>query len=333
MREQGAIVTGVLALLCASACRPPSGPIEAPAEPPTFEPELGDESESRSAPSSPPAPAQVRVASWNLHRLGQGHKNLDAVAEVMAAYDLVAIQELMTKDAAEALVDELPGFAVLYTDSPRPLEGRYREYYAFFYRTERFEPVFNSYVPDPDDRFVREPFVGCFATRGDDHDLCFVNVHIVFGDKVAQRKAEILALDDALRWAQQARDDAHWVVLGDYNRPVDDGDRDDEPEAEWAELLDRQRLVRPLVLTAPDQATTITKDHYASSYDHIFVSTELAGRVRAAGVSDVVAEHCEMNFARCHDELSDHAPVFVELTLDEAEASPANGRTTETGVD
>ena len=239
------------------------------------------------------------------------------LATVIDGFDLVAIQEVMTKRAAEQLDAALPNHAILLTDGPLPANGRYREYYAFAYRESRLDPTINTTVPDPTHAFIRDPFLGCFAVRGDG-ELCLLTIHVVFGDRVAERKAEILQLDDALRWAQEVR--AHeqdWVVLGDFNRPVDDGDPDTEPEEEWRELLDRKGLRVPVVLAAPpgEPPTTITAKGYANAYDHVFVSAELADAVLGAGRVDIVQEHCDGDFASCRERLSDHAPVYVEISL------------------
>ncbi|MEE9384901.1 MAG: endonuclease/exonuclease/phosphatase family protein [Nannocystaceae bacterium] len=255
----------------------------------------------------------LRVASWNVKRLGHGTKNLKIVADIINDFDVVAVQEVMTRAAVEALDMNLPDHKVLLTDVATPQRGSYREYFAYFYRPSRLTPVMNTFVPDPKDAFLRDPYLGCFVAVGSPMRLCLMTVHIVFGKRVAVRKTEILALDDALRWAQKADEAAAWIVLGDFNRPVDDGDSDTDPEVEWRELLDRRRLREPVVLAGRELPTTLGKSGYANSYDHIFVSIGLYGRVADAGRVDIVSEACGGSFARCRGNVSDHAPVFVEI--------------------
>ncbi len=329
-RLSSCLSTGLAgALALALACTPTLAP---PTATPGLTPESPPESAHEPSPDSTPdevtdlpAPT-LRVASWNLHRFGHGQHDLVAVRDVLDDYDLIAIQEMMSKEAALELVAAMPDYGVLLTDSPRPIEGRYREYYAFVYRLDRLDPVFNSYVPDPEDQFVREPFLGCFALLASTEspaeaaapELCLMTVHIVFGDRVAQRKLEIEALDDALRWAQSARDpgQANWILLGDYNRVVDDGDADLDPETEWHQLLDRQGLRHTLSLVGPEVPTTLGQRDYANAYDHIFVSDPLRPRIIGGGRRELVAEFCEGDYARCRATVSDHAPVWVELRLD-----------------
>lgn len=257
----------------------------------------------------------LNIATWNIQHLGQKARSLETVAGVMDDYDLIAVQEVMTPEGAEALLEHLPGFGVLFTDQARPLEGRYREYYAFYYRRSRLTPVFNSYVPDPSDLFRRDPFVGCFDLRDDKQDICLVNIHIVWGDEgVGPRKAEIRALGDALRWAQGARDDAYWVVLGDYNRPF--ARASGSPFDEWGPLLDQATLDPPLVFAGEEVDTTIGKKGYANSYDHVFLSQDMAAKLEASGRFDTVARVCEGSFERCSKHVSDHAPFWVRVGVE-----------------
>jgi endonuclease/exonuclease/phosphatase family metal-dependent hydrolase len=219
----------------------------------------------------------------------------------------------MTRDVIEELSASMGSHAALLTDTPTPKEGSHREFFAFFFRPARLDPVLNAFVADPEDRFLRDPYLACFTVKASAERLCLLTVHIVWGDSVGERKAEILALDDALAWAQEGDETSSWVVLGDFNRVVDDRDRDSDPEEEWRELLDRRKLREPVVLAGQERPTTLGRDGYANAYDHIFVSDNLARRVSDEGRYDMVTSHCNGDFARCKKTISDHAPVFVEI--------------------
>ncbi len=272
----------------------------------------GHRSPGRGRPRAEPIP--LRIASWNVRRLGHGTKDLGAVAEVLQGFDVIAIQEVMTREVTEQLDARLPDHSVLLTDTPTPAQGSYREYFAFFYRPDRLSPTFSSYVPDPEQTFVRDPYVACFVAHPGDEELCLMTVHVVWGDRVDDRKREILGLDEALRWARDADHTSSWVVLGDFNRVIDDRDRDDEPEVEWHELLlPLGGPDTPLVDVGLNVPTTLGTDDYANAYDHIFVSPTLADRVGAVDRYDFVREQCAGDVARCKSSLSDHAPVYVVL--------------------
>jgi endonuclease/exonuclease/phosphatase family metal-dependent hydrolase len=265
----------------------------------------------------PPSPATVRlrVASWNIKRLGHGTKDLRVVADVLDDFDLVAVQEVMTREVVQELSAELPEHEALLTDVPTPVDGKYREYFAFFYRPDRLEPALNTYVPDPQEYFARDPYLACFDVADVGRRVCLMTVHITYGDRVAARKAEILALDDALRWAQDGDATSDWIVLGDCNRPLDDGDADEDPEEEWAELLDRRQLRVPVTPAGDEVPTTLGESDYVNSYDHIFVSAEIASGIVEAGRLDLAAIACAGSFTRCRDTVSDHAPIYVDVQL------------------
>lgn len=269
----------------------------------------------RSAPIVTEQPPTLRIASWNVKRLGHGHKDLDAVANVLNEFDLVAVQEVMTREVVEALLEPMPTHRALLTDTPTPSVGKHREFFAFFYDAQVLDPVLNAFVPDPEDLFLRDPYLACFQVIDTSDRLCLLTVHIVWGESVGARKAEVLALDDALRWAQEGDDTSSWVLLGDFNRPVDGGDADDEAEEEWVELLDRRGLRVPVVLAGPEVPTTLGHDGYANSYDHVFVSDNLADNLIEAGRFDIVQEVCAGNFETCRTTVSDHAPVYVVLDV------------------
>ena len=312
------LVPALLALTCVLACAVETPVLPAPA---SASPAHATATPPEPHPStpSPPAAAEtlpLRVASWNIERLGHGaRKDLELTARVLGEFDLIAVQEVMTPEVVDALLAHMPGYEALLTDTPRPQASSYSEYYAYFYRSARLDPTFSSFVPDPHDRFAREPYAACFALLPASTHLCLLSIHVVYGRTVGPRKAEILALDDALRWAQQEDETSHWIVLGDFNRVIDDGDSDDEPEEEWRELLDRRQLRAPLRIVGPEQATTLSSTDYANAYDHIFVSESLADSVGSHGRYELVREHCAGDFERCERELSDHAPVFIELRL------------------
>ncbi|MBL4687623.1 MAG: endonuclease/exonuclease/phosphatase family protein [Nannocystaceae bacterium] len=297
------VVASLLLLMAVAACRPTSVPTSAPS--PTSVQLVDD-----AGPTT-----TIRVGSWNIRRLGHAKTDLAAVASVLATFDIVAIQEVMTREVVEELEARLPDHRILLTDTPRPATGSYREYYGFVYRQAAFDPVMNTFYPDPDDAFVRDPFIACFDGGAVVGRLCLLTVHIVWGDRVAERKAEILQIDDALRWGQRAELKAQWIVLGDFNRPFDDGDRDDEPEEEWAELVAPGEPDASMIFVGPEMPTTIGASGYANAYDHCFVSGQLRKHVRTARRFDLVAEVCDGSFQRCRASVSDHAPYFVELSF------------------
>ena len=84
----------------------------------------------------------ITIASFNTLRLGRGaHKDLGKVATVLSAYDVIALQEVMSEDTLRKVRDMLTRTTHVlweYVISARSL-GRttYKEYYAILFRTDR----------------------------------------------------------------------------------------------------------------------------------------------------------------------------------------------------
>lgn len=274
-----------------AACGPRPSPVE-PTRPPAHEPP--------STADARPAAAHVRVATWNIKRLGHGDKRLDLVAHAFGAFDVVAVQELMNTEVVDALLAHLPGWRA--TATSRPLgRSRYAEHYAVFYRAATVELTSERIVDDPTDAFARDPYVACFAASAT--DFCVVTIHVVYGKTVAPRDAEIAALGDTVAAARAATAEKDWIVVGDFNRS---GTRPG-----WTTLLDAGWRFTLGDGTVP---TTIGKTGYRNPYDHILVDpshTATAGEARAV---DIVAELCAGDFALCAATVSDH--TAVTLTLD-----------------
>ena len=63
-----------------------------------------------------------------------------------------------------------------------------KERYAFLWRPEKVAPLDSGTVyPDPEDVFIREPFLASF--RAGSFDFTLITIHVIFGDGVADRRA------------------------------------------------------------------------------------------------------------------------------------------------
>lgn len=174
------------------------------------------------------ATATVRIASWNtLHSGWQNEKHFEAVAAVMAQFDLIAVQELMEPTALARMDNALEDWTgQQWQHLASEAEGRtsYKEHYGFLWRTDRivFTGQAVSYI---DDRaaFARDPFAAVFRSKGNGRRIALATVHIRFGDSQADRRPEIRALAHYWRWLAQIYPDADLRVLaGDMNMAPDD---------------------------------------------------------------------------------------------------------------
>ena len=293
----------VIAFVAAPACRSggspnsPREPLVAPISTPT----------STTAPPVDPAtlapvsdtPTHVRVATWNLKRFGHGDKHLDLVSQLFEQLDVVAVQEVMSREAVDELLAYLPGWRAAVS-SRAVGRTRYVEYYAVFYRSATAELIESYIMDDVDDRFARDPFVACFVARS--VDFCLVTIHVIYGDRTGPRDAEIAALGEVTGAARTAAQEKDWIVLGDFNRAGN--------TPGWGALLDAGWT---FTLGEGRTPTTIGKSAYRNPYDHILIDPRHTATAGAAQRVDVVNALCDGDFERCARDVSDHAPVSLSI--------------------
>ena len=74
---------------------------------------------------------------------------------------------------------------------------------------------------DGEDDFVRDPYWATF--RAGKFDFSVIAVHVVWGDSVAERRAEVMELAQVYSYVQKANGAEDDVLLvGDFNREPDD---------------------------------------------------------------------------------------------------------------
>ena len=244
--------------------------------------------------------ALLRVATWNLKRLGQGTKRLDLVAQVMEGqFDVVAINEVMNPDGVRNLAVLLPGWR--YELSSRAMgSSSYIEYYAVFYRASQVSLLSSYVVPDSQNRWEREPMVACLASGK--LQFCLVMAHVVYGSTVGPRDLEIQALADLVNQLRQAGREKDFIALGDFNR------------AGTVASFNSFRSEGFTVTNAGDIKTTLGANAYANPYDHVMIDQNFTRQYTGhAGKYDIVANTCAGQFAWCSDQVSDHAPYGFVL--------------------
>ena len=107
-----------------------------------------------------------------------------------------------------------------------PVVGRgSKERYAFLYKPSAVSVVRRGELypdaADGKDDFARDPYWATF--RAGEFDFSVIAVHVIWGDRVGPRKAEVRALADVYRYVQDANGDEDDVLLlGDFNRNATD---------------------------------------------------------------------------------------------------------------
>ena len=261
---------------------------------------------AQTLPPGAAAGETIRIASFNIQVFGTSKMGkpavMDVLAKVVRRFDLVAIQEVRSKDQTV-----VPRFAEMvsaagrrygYVLGPRLGRTTSKEQYAFLYDTARIELEQGSVytVPDPQDLLHRPPLVASFRVRGPPAGQAFtfklVNIHT----DPDETDIELDALDDVFVAVQNDRsgeDDV--ILLGDLN--VDErklGQLGRLPGIGW---------------TVSGQTTNTRRNR---AYDNIVfdrrATTEYTGY---RGVLDLMAEYgLTMDQALA---VSDHLPVWAEF--------------------
>lgn len=269
-------------------------------------------------------PERIRIASFNIQRFGKSKSSdqnvMRVLAEIVAQFDLVAVQEVLVPDArpVEKLVERINASGMRYQATlSRPL-GRtsYTEQYAYVWDTQRIQLRSQSeyVVEDSSDLMHRQPFVASFQTvvsdpsRGEPFSFTLINAHTdpdeVKGD---DPNNELNVLDDVFlsvreyEYAVYGEDDV--ILVGDLNA-------DHENLYELGAIPHLESVVGPYPTN-----TAGTK-----VYDHILLDRRMTDEFTGqAGVVGFV-EHLDLTPDQAKA-VSDHRPVWAEFSIYEGTAA------------
>ena len=257
---------------------------------------------------SSPVNADVTVASWNIKHLGWDNgKNYAALGEIGRAFDLLAVQEVMSEEGAmrfHSALEQASGEAWDYSMSHLIGRSSYKEAYAFFWRESEVASAGGDVVFfDGGDVFAREPYSALFKDIDTEQVFALANVHILYGDSVSDRLPEIHALADYWQWlGNEAYPDVPRILAGDFNL---------DHEHLGFDALDSLGVQASFT---DGRGTTIstTQGRYPNHYDHIFVSDTSMLNVTNQGVLRF-PEVWEIEHELARDSISDHVPVWLAL--------------------
>ncbi len=267
------------------------------------------------APTEPaPTPETVKVASWNILNLGR-ETPVEQRAEIIAQFDIVALQEVESLEGLERLraqVEAEAGTPWEMAVSEKVGEGNAAEYYAFVYRTDRVQEVDGpkGVYPEPSPAdFSREPFFATF--KAGDFDFTVATIHVTFG-KASERTAEVTRLADVWEHIQgldQAENDI--LLMGDFNR--------NKPTHSAFDALEDLGVSNLVVGTNVFTAYSTKPDKIGSNwYDNIWMDPQYTGHEYAGhnGVEYIHeryyqdADHPHLEVRK---KVSDHCPVWAEF--------------------
>lgn len=237
---------------------------------------------------------QLRIASYNMERLGENRKDYGTLARVISSFDVVAAEEVMNAVGMSEVLGRLgPGWADVMSDQG---EGsrRYQEYFGFFY-DGKVELVKKLGEFSRTGEFFRPPYGAQFKAK--DSGLLFnlVACHIIYGKSEGERLAEIRHLGEVYQYFEGLTGNRGvTVIVGDFN--------EDKSEAfqPLAALQDQEVI--------PQEATTMGPRGPAHAYDHIFLPPGLRSMEVGAGV-----DYWTKDYSGSRKMVSDHFPVYVIL--------------------
>lgn len=252
----------------------------------------------------------ISVASFNIQVFGTSKARkphvMDILARVVRKFDIVAIQEIRSKDQTiiPRFVEQINSTGARYAHVLGPRLGRTssKEQYVFIFNTDTIEVDHSATytVADPSDRLHREPLIGLFRARAPPGSNPFtfqlVNIH-TDPDEV---KSEVEALADVYRAVlTDSTNERDVIVLGDLNASEYQlGSLGKIPGITWA--ISNQK----------------TNTRRTKSYDNlVFHSNETNEYTGRSGVVDLLRE-----FNLTEEEalaVSDHLPVWAEFRVTE----------------
>ena len=175
---------------------------------------------------------ELKLAGWNIRILSDGSRNdteLHQIAQTLIDYDFIAISEVRDEKVLQRiqriLSESGAEYGYLISEPVGRVGSPHKECYAFLYYKGRVSVVTDGALypdaADGTDTFVRDPYWATF--RAGRFDFSVIVVHVVWGDSVGARQAEVKAMGSVYRYVQEANGAEDDVLLvGDFNRnPTD----------------------------------------------------------------------------------------------------------------
>ena len=247
--------------------------------------------------------AKNTIASFNTLHLGwDNSKDFAALACIVNHFDVTGLVEVETEEGLAELtenLEKLSGKNWEYHISDKEVgEDSYKEFYGFVWNTEEVSMNYAvGFFPETANEFKREPYAAEF-TMGT-FTFTFAIIHVVFGDSITERRAEVDHLDEVYQYFQGLDTNQNDVIIGgDFNLPVDD-------EAFTILSIDNMNSAVP-----GTQLTTIGASGLVSAYDNILFPGKYVDEFSdSSGVLDFTKD----NYSEVRTTVSDHLPVWIGI--------------------
>lgn len=246
---------------------------------------------------------EAYIASFNVLRLGDSkEKDIERTAQIISAFDIVGLVEVINKSGVEELVDELNRQSkekwAYHISKFGVGSSKHKEFFAYVYKKNKVKFIkTEGFYKDGKSTLLREPYGATFKIN--EFDFTLVLVHTIYGDGEAQRKAENYKMVDVYEYFQNRdRKEQDIIIAGDFNLYALD--------ESFKPLLKHKDKITYAI--DPSIKTTLSPKGRANSYDNMFLSTKFTEEF--TGVSGAV-DFTEGDYKTMREKVSDHIPVFI----------------------
>ena len=274
--------------------------------------------------------SELKLAAWNIRIFSDNSRDdaeLHKIAQTLIDYDFIAISELrdekVLKRVQRILSESGAEYGYLISD-PVGREGSpYKERYAFLYYKGLVSVVKDGELypdaADGEDDFVRDPYWATF--RAGKFDFSVIAVHVVWGDAVAGRQAEVMELAEVYEYVQEANGAEDDVLLvGDFNREPDD-------TMAYSNLMGLPSMTH--LFDLPQKSHIVD----SSLYDNIFFQTDYVTEFLGSSGIDKFDETDFGNDDKAANlAVSDHRPVWAVFRIDVSDSLSVPLTSSEVGV-
>ncbi len=255
--------------------------------------------------------SELKLAAWNIRIMSNNSRTdaeLQAIARILVDYDFIAIVELrdeMVLKRTQKILSQM-GWQYDYQFSPAVGRG-VKERYAFLYKKDLVSVVSRGELypdaADGKDDFIRDPYWATF--RAGAFDFSVIAVHVIWGDTVEPRKAEVSALADVYRYVQEVNGVEEDVLLvGDFNRNPGDAES-------YGQIMAIPSMVRLFDLPQ--------KSHIRDSslYDNIFFQKDhVKEYLNRSGIDRFDETDFGNDDKAASLAVSDHRPVWAVFNIE-----------------
>lgn len=249
--------------------------------------------------------SQIKVISWNVENLGKSKSDstITYIANTLKEYDVIALQEVVAgfggTQAVAKLIDELnrKGTKWDYVVSEPTTSSAYKtERYAFLWKTNKVKKIGDAWLEKKYNLEIdREPFYCTF--KYNEKSVTLVNFHAITKSKQPETEIKyfkFLPIEYPL---------LNLLFIGDFNCPQS------------------HTVFNPLkkmgyVSVFKNQKTTLKRECkkkvcLASEFDNIWYNSSKIKVLKY----DVIHFYKDFNSLKEAGEVSDHIPIWVEISL------------------